>query len=255
VRDLIIAIDGPSGAGKGTIAREVAGRLGYRHVDTGAMYRAVAWRARQLGADLHDAAAVAEIARRADFDPGERVFIDGHDVTQLIRTPAMDEAAAIVARHQEVRSVLVDRQRRYGADGGLVMEGRDIGSVVFPHADVKVYLDASAEERARHAPCRRPRSGRHRRRQRARRARSQRSNADRVAADRRRGRDLRGHDGAGGDRGREAGTGSGGTKTRRAGRGRRPQPQSRLRSSQLCGLASTDHYSLSVSLRSVSDGR
>jgi len=131
------------------VAREVASRLGYRHVDTGAMYRAVAWRARELGADLHDAAAVAAIARAAAFEPGERVTIDGHDVTNLIRTGAIDQAAAIVARHQDVRSVLVERQRAYGSGGGLVMEGRDIGSVVFPDADLKVYLDASAEERAR----------------------------------------------------------------------------------------------------------
>ena len=121
------------------------------------MYRAVAWRARSLGVDLGDPAAVAAVARRAVFDSGDRVVIDGHDVTLLIRTSAMDEAAAIVARHQDVRSVLVERQRVYGAGGGLVMEGRDIGSVVFPDADVKVYLDASAEERAR----RRSRDARH----------------------------------------------------------------------------------------------
>ena len=148
-RALIIAIDGPSGAGKGTVARTIAARLAYTHVDTGAMYRAVAWRAAHEGADLHDAAAVARIAERASFDLGEQTFIDGHDVTAAIRTPAIDAAAAIVARHPEVRAVLVERQRAYGRNGGVVMEGRDIGSVVFPDADVKIYLDASPEERAR----------------------------------------------------------------------------------------------------------
>lgn len=147
--DLILAIDGPSGAGKGTISRTVARRLGYRYVDTGAMYRAVAWKAGHEGLDLHDGGAVAAVARRAAFDLDNGVRIDGHDVTEAIRTPAMDQAAAGVAQHPEVRDVLVARQRLYGERGGLVMEGRDIGSVVFPNADLKVYLDASPEERAR----------------------------------------------------------------------------------------------------------
>jgi cytidylate kinase len=146
---LVIAIDGPSGAGKGTVARTVAARLGYRHIDTGAMYRAVAWQARHEGVDLGDAEAVAAVARRAVLVLDERVVIDGSDVTDAIRTPAIDEAAAIVAQHPPVREALVERQRQYGAAGRVVMEGRDIGSVVFPRADVKVYLDADPEERAR----------------------------------------------------------------------------------------------------------
>lgn len=148
-RDLVIAIDGPSGAGKGTVARALARRLGYRYVDTGAMYRAVAWKAQRDGLDLADEAAVAGLARRAAFDLEGRVAIDGHDVTEAIRTPEIDKAAAVVARLPGVRQALVDRQRRYGQTGGLVMEGRDIGTVVFPSADIKVYLDAAPGERAR----------------------------------------------------------------------------------------------------------
>jgi cytidylate kinase len=146
---MVIAIDGPSGAGKGTVSRTVAERLAYRHIDTGAMYRAVAWLARHRGVDLSDEAAVAEVARAAALQLGPEVVIDGVDVTAQIRTPDMDQAAGTVARHPSVRQVLVERQRAYGETGGVVMEGRDIGSVVFPDAEVKVYLDASPEERAR----------------------------------------------------------------------------------------------------------
>jgi CMP/dCMP kinase len=149
-RKLIIAIDGPSGAGKGTIARALAGRLEYRHVDTGAMYRAVAWKALSEGLDLQDEVTVASLSDRARFDlDAGRVVIDGVDVSTAIRTPAIDKGAAAVARHPAVRRALVARQREMGRGGGVVMEGRDIGTVVFPDADLKIFLDASPEERAR----------------------------------------------------------------------------------------------------------
>ncbi len=150
MRKLIIAIDGPSGAGKGTVARAVAAELGYRHVDSGAMYRAVGWKALRDGVLLDDEAAVAGIAEASAIDiSASQVAIDGTDITRAIRTPEIDRAAASVARLPRVRSILVERQRSMGAEGGIVMEGRDIGTVVFPCADVKVYLDADAEERAR----------------------------------------------------------------------------------------------------------
>ena len=147
---LIIAIDGPSGAGKGTVARAVARALDYRHIDTGAMYRAVAWKALHHDVPFDEESSVAALAEQASLDlASDRTVIDGHDVTRAIRTPEIDKAAARVARLPKVREALVARQRALGAEGGVVMEGRDIGSVVFPDADLKVYLDASAEERAR----------------------------------------------------------------------------------------------------------
>ena len=150
MKRLIIAIDGPSGAGKGTVSRTLSETLGYRHIDTGAMYRAVGWKAAHEGIPFDQEEAVAALARRADIVvEGGVVAIDGHDVTRAIRTPEMDQAATAVARLPRVREVLVARQRALGGAGGVVMEGRDIGTVVFPGADLKVYLDASAEERAR----------------------------------------------------------------------------------------------------------
>jgi cytidylate kinase len=153
VKPLIIAIDGPSGAGKGTVARAVARELGYAHVDSGAMYRAVGWKVLQAGGPpIGDVAedVVAHVAEHSAIDVAAgHVTIDGVDVTRAIRTPDIDRAAAAVARLPKVRSALVARLRAMGVKGGIVMEGRDIGTVVFPDADVKIYLDASPEERAR----------------------------------------------------------------------------------------------------------
>jgi cytidylate kinase len=150
MKRLIIAIDGPSGAGKGTVARAIASTLGYRHIDSGAMYRAVGWKALRDAVALDDEAGVVRLAEHARIEmSGMSTTVDGEDVTYAIRTPEIDRAAASVARLPIVRMILVARQRDLAADGGIVMEGRDIGTVVFPHADVKIYLDASAEERAR----------------------------------------------------------------------------------------------------------
>ncbi len=147
---LIVAIDGPSGAGKGTVARGIAARLDYRHVDTGAMYRALAWKAVQEGLDLADEGALEALARRAEIEIGDGVVrVDGEDAAAAIRTPEIDAAAAAVARLPRVRAILSAQQRAMGEGGGIVMEGRDIGTVVFPDAEVKVFLDASPEERAR----------------------------------------------------------------------------------------------------------
>ena len=145
----VIAIDGPSGAGKGSVSRAVAEALGCRYVDTGAMYRAVAWLASHRGLALDDEPAVRRLAEEAELGQEKgTVTVAGHDVTHRIRNGTIDAAAARVARMPSVRKILVGRQRAYAAFGGLVMEGRDIGTTVFPDADVKIYLDAAPEERA-----------------------------------------------------------------------------------------------------------
>lgn len=151
---LIIAIDGPAGAGKSTVARAVAARLSYLYIDTGAMYRSVALKALQESLDLDDSRALALAAARADIrletaNGTTRVWLDGREVTREIRTPAVSEASSRVSTVPGVREAMVHQQRQWGASGGVVMEGRDIGTVVFPQADVKVFLDASPAERAR----------------------------------------------------------------------------------------------------------
>jgi cytidylate kinase len=153
-RKPVISIDGPAGAGKSSLARGLARKLGLTYVDTGAMYRAVAWKALHLGADLDDPDALGLMARRMDVHfkkarAGQRVIADGHDVTEAIRSPQVTQTASVVAAAPGVRKALVRRQRVLGRAGGVVMEGRDIGTVVFPKADVKFFVDASVEERAR----------------------------------------------------------------------------------------------------------
>ena len=146
----IIAIDGPAGAGKSTVSRRVAEQLGLQRLDTGAMYRAMAWVALREGVDPGDTEAVAAVARQATIEVGERVTAEGVDVTEAIRSPEVNQAVSAVAANPAVRRLLVDRQRRWvDKHGGGVVEGRDIGSVVFPDATLKIYLTASPEERAR----------------------------------------------------------------------------------------------------------
>ena len=146
----LIAIDGPAGAGKSTVSRAVAKRLGLDRLDTGAMYRSVAWEALRRGVDPGDQLGVAAIAAAADIEVTKVVTINGVDVTDAIRTPEVSRVVSIVAANPDVRRELVTRQRRWAADReGAVVEGRDIGSVVFPDATVKIYLTASLEERAR----------------------------------------------------------------------------------------------------------
>ncbi len=149
----VIAIDGPAGSGKSTVSRALADRLGMDRLDTGAMYRAVTWAALDRRIDPADQPAVAELARTLVISVGERVEVDGRDVTEAIRGPEVSGVVSVVAANTGVRAVLVQRQRQWVAErGGGVVEGRDIGSVVFPDADVKVYLTASADERSRRRP-------------------------------------------------------------------------------------------------------
>lgn len=155
----IVAIDGPAGAGKSTIARRLAEALGYVLVDTGAMYRSVALVAVRAGVPLEDQARVASLAHEIvakkslsfERDPilGVRVWLSGEDVSEAIRTPEISQGASVVSAHPPVRAALLDLQRMAGAKGGVVLEGRDIGTVVFPEAEVKFFLTASAEIRAR----------------------------------------------------------------------------------------------------------
>jgi cytidylate kinase len=146
---LIIAIDGPGGSGKSTVARSVARRLGFTYIDSGAMYRAVALWALRLGMDLDDQHRLEQLARQARIElPDERVLLNGEDVTAEIRDPKVSDAASRVAAQPGVRRALRDEQRRIGASGPAVMEGRDIGTVVFPEAEVKIFLDAQPDARA-----------------------------------------------------------------------------------------------------------
>jgi cytidylate kinase len=148
-KSLIIAIDGPGGSGKSTVARSVARRLGFTYIDSGAMYRAVALWALRLGMDLDDLHRLEQLAREAHIElPGDQVLLNGEDVTADIREPKISEAASRVAAQPGVRRAMREEQRRIGLEGPAVMEGRDIGTVVFPEARVKIFLDAQPEARA-----------------------------------------------------------------------------------------------------------
>jgi cytidylate kinase len=152
-RACIIAIDGPAGAGKSTVAKHIAKHFGFLNLETGAMYRAFALKALETGADVDDAAALERLAAETSIrleagDGGNRVLLDGADVTGRIRTAEVTQAASRVSVHPAVRAWMVGLQRALGKNARVVMEGRDIGTVVFPHADLKFFLDASPEARS-----------------------------------------------------------------------------------------------------------
>ena len=155
---MIVAIDGPAGAGKSTVARRLAERLGFRYLDTGAMYRALTWLAMQRSLPLGDGEPLGQLARENPVTFGDtgRVLIAGTDVTSSIRESRIDRQVPVVARHPAVRAVMRERQRELGHLGNVVIEGRDIGTVVAPDAEVKVYLNADSATRARRRQSERP---------------------------------------------------------------------------------------------------
>lgn len=155
---MIVAIDGPAGAGKSTVASRLAERLGFRYLDTGAMYRALTWLAMHDGIDLSEGERLGDLARasRVELDESGRISIAGSDVTSAIRQSRIDRMVPVVARHPEVREVMRERQRELAEIGDAVIEGRDIGTVVAPNAEVKVYLNADASVRTRRRQAERP---------------------------------------------------------------------------------------------------
>jgi len=152
-RNLVVAIDGPAGAGKSTVARQVSKDLGYIYIDTGAMYRALTVKALRQGIILYDEAALSRLAKETEIrltyqDHTQVIFMDGEDVSVAIRTPQVSQNVSLVARVPGVRTEMVELQRRLAQNGGVVMDGRDIGTFVLPEAECKIFLTASARERA-----------------------------------------------------------------------------------------------------------